>query len=65
MPVADELAERRRQLRRYKATGDCPLCGAEVDTPTTHERDSSNDQHTCVKCGWLCGEMELWNLPVV
>ena len=63
--MADELAERRRQLQKYKKSWECPLCGTEIDPVGTHERDSSNDEHTCLKCGWTCVEMELWNLPSV
>ena len=34
--------------------GLCPECCTELDMTSKHERDMSNDDWYCPKCGWVC-----------
>lgn len=40
----------------------CPRCNQDTDRISGHERDSSNDVHKCLKCGWSLPEMATWNI---
>jgi predicted SprT family Zn-dependent metalloprotease len=53
--------DRPARIRRAMHSGLCD-CGGEIERMGTHERDSSNDTHTCNRCGWRYFETETWVL---
>lgn len=50
------------QILKYLETELCPVCTSYVEVESMHERDSSNDTHTCLSCGWRVGQMSIWRV---